>query len=105
MAAQKRKIDEDKENDLTELPKKIKTSSESNERDVKETDSNQPTTSASAAESNNEAQEKQLENPQILANITNTEEQTTVDDETKEAQAEIDREKELSDTYKFTLKT
>ena len=89
--AQKRKIDEDKENALTDLAKKSKTS-KTNEN---EEDSNHPTTSATP-ESNIE---ENLENPQILATITNTVDQMTANDEAKEAQAEIDREKELSDTF------
>jgi hypothetical protein len=99
--AQKRKIEENKENDLTESAKKSK-NSETNENDVKETDSNHPTTSAASA-SNNEAQEK-LEtpisnNPQVPA-TSNTEVQMAIDDEIKQAQAKIDQEeKDLSNNF------
>ena len=93
--AQKRKIEENKENDLTESTKKNKTS-ETNENDVKKADSNHPTTSTA---SNNEAQEN-LEhpisnNPQVLATITNAVEQTSANDLTQE----IDQEKDQSDTF------
>ena len=94
--SQKRKIEENKENYLTESAKKSK-NSETNENEVKEADSNHLTTSAAAA-SNNEAQEN-LEisnNPQVPAN-SNTEVQMAIDDEIKQALAKIDQEeKDLS---------